>query len=188
MPLYETVFIARQDIPAQEAEALAEKYSGIVSEHGGSVARREYWGLRTLAYRIKKNRKGHYTMFHLDAPPEAVSEMERNMRLDENILRYLTIRSDTLDDKPSIIMQGRVAREERTRHGKVEVGVGTAKSPINAPSSKTDDLEKKDETIVKTSDEVKKSSINASSSKADDPEKKDETIVKTSDEVKGESV
>ena len=114
MPLYETVFIARQDIPAQEAEALAEKYSGIVSEQWGSVARQEYWGLRTLAYRIKKNRKGHYTMLHLDAPVQAVSEMERNMRLDENILRYLTIRSDTLDDKPSIIMQGRVAREERT--------------------------------------------------------------------------
>ena len=115
MPLYETVFIARQDIPAQEAEALAERFSGIVTEGGGSVARCEYWGLRTLAYRIKKNRKGHYTMLHIDAPSDAVSEMERNMRLNEDVLRYLTIRTESLDENPSIIMQGRTAREERSR-------------------------------------------------------------------------
>ena len=154
MPLYETVFIARQDIPAQEADALAEKYSSIVSEHGGSVARREYWGLRTLAYRIKKNRKGHYTMFHLDAPSAAVSEMERNMRLDEDILRYLTIRSETLDDKPSVIMQGRTAREERTRHETGGVRRGTSDGSSKAPSSGTDDPKKEDETIVKKNDGV----------------------------------
>ena len=112
MPLYETVFIARQDIPAQEAEVLAEKFSGIVSDNGGSVSRREYWGLRNLAYRIKKNRKGHYTMLHLDAPASAISEMERNMRLDEDVLRYLTIRMDELDQNDSIMMQGRVREEQ----------------------------------------------------------------------------
>jgi len=167
MPLYETVFIARQDIPAQEADALAEKYSGIVSEHGGLVARREYWGLRTLAYRIKKNRKGHYTMFHLDAPAEAVSEMERNMRLDEDILRYLTIRSDSLDDKPSVIMQSRTAREERTRQDtggdrrqertRQDTGGArpeTADSSSKAPSSGADDPKKEDGIIVKENDEV----------------------------------
>ena len=115
MPLYETVFIARQDIPAQEAEGLAERFSDIVTESGGSVARCEYWGLRTLAYRIKKNRKGHYTMLHIDAPSDAVSEMERNMRLNEDVLRYLTIRMESLDESPSIIMQSRIAREERSR-------------------------------------------------------------------------
>ena len=115
MPLYETVFIARQDIPAQEAEALADRFSGIVTESGGSVARCEYWGLRTLAYRIKKNRKGHYAMLHIDASPDAVQEMERNMRLNEDVLRYLTIRTESHDENPSIIMQGRTAREERSR-------------------------------------------------------------------------
>ena len=119
MTLYETVFIARQDIPAQEAEALADRFSGIVTESGGSVERCEYWGLRTLAYRIKKNRKGHYAMLHIDAPPDAVKEMERNMRLDEDVLRYLTIRTASLDQNPSIIMQARTAREERTRRDTV---------------------------------------------------------------------
>ena len=113
MPLYETVFIARQDIPVQEAEELAEKFSNIVGNNGGTVERREYWGLRNLAYRIKKNRKGHYTMLHIDAPPPAVAEMERNMRIDEDILRYLTIRADNLEEGPSVMMQTRATREER---------------------------------------------------------------------------
>ena len=114
MPLYETVFIARQDIPAQEAEELGEKYSNIVGDNGGAVGRREYWGLRNLAYRIKKNRKGHYTMLHIDAPALAVAEMERNMRIDENVLRYLTIRADELDEGPSVMMQNRRPRDDRT--------------------------------------------------------------------------
>jgi len=113
MPLYETVFIARQDIPAQEAEELGEKFSNIVGDNGGTVERREYWGLRNLAYRIKKNRKGHYTMLHIDAPAPAVAEMERNMRIDEDILRYLTIRADELDEGPSVMMQNRRPREDR---------------------------------------------------------------------------
>ena len=113
MPLYETVFIARQDIPAQEAEELGEKYSNIVGDNGGAVGRREYWGLRNLAYRIKKNRKGHYTMLHIDAPAPAVAEMERNMRIDENVLRYLTIRADELDEGPSVMMQNRRPRDDR---------------------------------------------------------------------------
>ena len=139
MPLYETVFIARQDIPAQEAEALVDRFSGIVIESGGSVERSEYWGLRTLAYRIKKNRKGHYAMLHIDAPPDAVQEMERNMRLDEDVLRYLTIRTESLDEDPSIIMQSRTAREERSRRDSVstkggpDVGKGEAKKSAAEP-------------------------------------------------------
>jgi small subunit ribosomal protein S6 len=113
MPLYETVFIARQDIPVQEAEELAEKFSTIVGNNGGTIERCEYWGLRSLAYRIKKNRKGHYTMLHIDAPAQAVAEMERNMRIDEDILRYLTVRTDKLDEGPSIMMQNRRLREDR---------------------------------------------------------------------------
>ena len=146
MPLYETVFIARQDIPAQEAEALADRFSGIVTESGGSVERREYWGLRTLAYRIKKNRKGHYAMLHIDASPDAVQEMERNMRLDEDVLRYLTIRTESLDENPSIIMQGRTAREERSRRDGVgtKSGPGVVKADANKSESKSVANDKRD--------------------------------------------
>ena len=115
MPLYESVFIARQDIPAQEVEALSERFQGIIAEQGGEVARREYWGLKNLAYRIKKNRKGHYTMFQMDAPAAAIQEMERNMRISEDVLRYMTVRIEAFDDEPSAMMQTRSAREERRR-------------------------------------------------------------------------
>ena len=115
MPLYESVFIARQDVSAQEVEALTERFQGIISEFGGEIARHEYWGLKGLAYRIKKNRKGHYTMLRMDAPPAAVQEMERNMRISEDILRYLTVRVDALDEEPSTMMQTRSARDERRR-------------------------------------------------------------------------
>lgn len=115
MPLYESVFIARQDIPAQEVEALAERFAGVIAEQGGAVARREYWGLKNMAYRIGKNRKGHYTMFHIDAPAAAVLEMERTMRIDENVLRYMSLRLDELPTEPSIMMQTRAARDDRRR-------------------------------------------------------------------------
>lgn len=109
MPLYESVFIARQDISAQQADALADTFSDLISQNGGKVEKRETWGLRSLAYKIKKNRKGHYVLFNLDAPAEAVHEMERQMRLHEDILRYMTIRVDELEEGPSAAM--------RTRHG-----------------------------------------------------------------------
>lgn len=115
MPLYESVFIARQDIPAQEVEALAERFAAVIADQGGAVARREYWGLKNMAYRIGKNRKGHYTMFHIDAPPAAVLEMERTMRIDENVLRYMSLRLDELPAEPSIMMQTRAARDDRRR-------------------------------------------------------------------------
>src|SRR5690606_40511066 len=101
MPFYETVFIARQDISAQQVEALADQFAEIVSQNGGEIKKREYWGLRNLAYRIKKNRKGHYVLFNIDAPPAAVAEMERNMRINEDILRYQSVRVDELDEGPS---------------------------------------------------------------------------------------
>jgi small subunit ribosomal protein S6 len=115
MPLYENVFIARQDISAAQVEALADTFAGIVAAQGGQVAKREYWGLRNLAYRIKKNRKGHYVLFNLDAPPAAIAELERNMRINEDILRYLTIRVDALEEGPSAVMQSRGRGEERDR-------------------------------------------------------------------------
>jgi small subunit ribosomal protein S6 len=115
MPFYENVFVARQDISSTQVEALAETLAQIVTQQGGQVAKREYWGLRNLAYRIKKNRKGHYMLFNLDAPPAAVSELERNMRINEDVLRYLTIRVEALEEGPSVVMQNRGRGDERDR-------------------------------------------------------------------------
>ena len=115
MPFYENVFIARQDISAAQVEALADTFTGIVAAQGGQVTKREYWGLRNLAYRIKKNRKGHYVLFNLDAPPPAVNELERNMRINEDVLRYITVRVEALEEGPSAVMQNRGRSDERDR-------------------------------------------------------------------------
>src|SRR5579872_4241191 len=115
MPFYENVFIARQDVSAAQVEALADTFANLVGEHGGKVTKREYWGLRNLSYRIKKNRKGHYVLFNLDAPPAAVNELERNMRINEDVLRYITVRVDELEEGPSAVMQNRGRGEERER-------------------------------------------------------------------------
>src|SRR5215472_18792021 len=115
MPFYENVFIARQDISSAQVEALADAFTQIVAQQGGQVAKREYWGLRNISYRIKKNRKGHYVLFNLDAPPAAVSELERNMRINEDVVRYLTVRVDALEEGPSVVMQNRGRGDERDR-------------------------------------------------------------------------
>ena len=113
MPFYESVFIARQDISPAQAETLADTFTGIVKERGGDVTKREYWGLRSISYRIKKNRKGHYVLLNLDAPPAAVQEMERNMRLNEDVLRFMTVRVEELEAGPSMMMQRREERSDR---------------------------------------------------------------------------
>ena len=115
MPFYENVFIARQDVSAGQVESLVGTFTGIVAEQGGKVAKTEYWGLKNLSFRVKKNRKGHYVLLNLDAPPKAVAELERNMRINEDVLRYLTVRVDALEEGPSIQMQARSARRERSR-------------------------------------------------------------------------
>ena len=117
MPLYESTFIARHDMSTQQVEGLAESFTNIIKENGGEVAKTEFWGLKSLAYRIKKNRKGHYVFFNVDAPSAAVHEFERNLRLNEDILRYLTVRVDELDPEPSAMMQARASRDERSRRG-----------------------------------------------------------------------
>ena len=115
MPFYENVFIARQDISAAQVDALADAFTALVGEQGGQVTKRAYWGLRNLAYRIKKNRKGHYVLFNLDAPPAAVNELERTMRINEDVLRYLTVRVEELEAGPSAVMLNRGRGEERDR-------------------------------------------------------------------------
>jgi small subunit ribosomal protein S6 len=117
MPLYESVFIARQDISAGQVDALADEMEKLITDNGGSVARREYWGLRNLAYRMKKNRKGHYILFNLDAPSEAIQEMERNLRLHEDVLRYITIRLEALRDEASPMVYGKGERDRAERRG-----------------------------------------------------------------------
>ncbi len=115
MPFYESVFIARQDVSTSQVETMVESFSTIIKERGGDVKKHEYWGLRNLTYRIKKNRKGHYVLLNIDAPPPAVHEMERTMRLSEDILRYLTVRVDALEEGPSAMMQRRDERSDRDR-------------------------------------------------------------------------
>ncbi|CBS86963.1 30S ribosomal protein S6 [Azospirillum lipoferum] len=117
MALYECVLIARQDISAAQAEQLSEQFAQIVRDNGGTIAKSEYWGLKTLTYKIKKNRKGHYTLFNIDAPAAAVAEMERNMSISEDVLRFMTVRVDALDANPSAMMQSRNERSERGDRG-----------------------------------------------------------------------
>ena len=104
MPFYETVFIARQDLSPAQVEALTEGFVKIIKDGGGKVHKTENWGLRSLAYRIQKNRKGHYVLIETDTPPEALHEMERNLRLSEDVLRYLTVREEKLSEGPSAIL------------------------------------------------------------------------------------
>ena len=115
MPYYESVIIARQDMSGTQVEALADQLAAVVEERGGSIAKREHWGLKNLAFRMKKNRKGHYVMFDLDAPSDAIQEMERQMRLSEDVLRYMTIRIEKIEEEPSAMMQARSSRDDRRR-------------------------------------------------------------------------
>jgi len=115
MRCYEHTFIARQDLSPQQAQALADTYSGVLTEHGAEVTKSEYWGLRNLSYRIRKNRKGHYLHLNVRASADAISELERQERLSDDVLRYLTVKVDQLDEAPSMVMQSRSSREERTR-------------------------------------------------------------------------
>jgi small subunit ribosomal protein S6 len=124
MPLYENVFIARQDISGAQVDALADGFTQLIAEQGGEIKKREYWGLRNLAYRMKKNRKGHYVLFNIDAPAPAIAELERTMRINEDVLRYLTLRVDQLEEAPSPVMQSRGSREDRPRRDRDRYGEG----------------------------------------------------------------
>ncbi len=113
MALYETVFIARQDVTSAQVDTMAEEFASIVTANQGTVVKTENWGLRTLAYRMNKNRKGHYVLFQLDAPHAAVAELERNMSLNEDILRFLTLKVEEHEVEPSAVMQSKNDRGDR---------------------------------------------------------------------------
>ena len=116
MPLYEHVFLARQDVSGQQVEALVEQFKSVIETNGGKVSKVEPWGLKSLTFRIRKNRKAHFTLMNIDAPSAAVSEMERQQRINEDVLRVLTIRVDELEEGPSAMMQKR-DRDDRGDRG-----------------------------------------------------------------------
>ena len=126
MPLYEHVFMVRQDVTSQQVEGMIEQFRNVIETNGGLIRKAEMWGVKSLAYRIKKNRKAHFTLFGLDAPPAAVAEMERQMRINEDILRFVTIKVDAIDDAPSVMMQkrDRDERKDRERRRRDEEGYG----------------------------------------------------------------
>ena len=119
MALYEHVYMARQDVTAQQVEALTEQFKSIITAGGGKVAKVEYWGVKSLAFRIKKNRKAHFTLLNIDAPSAAVNEMERQMGISEDILRFMTVKVDAHEDGPSAMMRKRddSDREDRMDRG-----------------------------------------------------------------------
>lgn len=156
MPYYETVFILRQDISATQVETIADSMAEIITGDGGKLARREYWGLKNMAYRMKKNKKGHYVLFNYDAKIEAVREMERLMGLNEDILRVLTLRTDDLPEEPSVVMANRNdrgGRYSRERSDRPRGDAGGAKKP-DTPVAEAKDEKPKPETAPAEGEKV----------------------------------
>ncbi len=117
MPQYEHVFLSRQDVSSQQVESMTQEFSRIIEGLGGKIQKTEQWGLKTLAYKIKKNRKAHYTMLHIDAPHEAVAEMERQMGLSQDVLRILTLKVEAFETEPSAMMRKSDRDDRRGRRG-----------------------------------------------------------------------
>ena len=136
MRLYESVFIARQDITSAQVEAMADDFAEIITSAGGSIKKREYWGLRSLAYRIKKNRKGHYVMFNMETEPDALREYERIMGLNEDILRFLNLNIKEIEDGPSIMLQAKTERSSRGQRDYSDANVQDDKT--DSPESSED--------------------------------------------------
>ncbi|MFN0219155.1 MAG: 30S ribosomal protein S6 [Hyphomicrobium sp.] len=116
MPLYEHTFLARQDVTQAQVEALMKEFQGVIEEGQGKVTKQEYWGLKTLAFKIKKNRKAHYAFFNVDSPPAAVAEMERRMGINGDVMRFLTVRVEELETEPSAQMR-KSDRDDRGDRG-----------------------------------------------------------------------
>ena len=112
MPMYEHVYLARPDVSAQQVEDLTNQFKGVIEGLGGKVTKTEYWGLKSLSFRVKKNRKAHYTLLNVEAPPAAITEVERQERINEDVLRFMTIRVEELEEGPSAMMR-KAERDER---------------------------------------------------------------------------
>jgi len=124
MPFYENVFVARQDLTPAKVTELTNKFVAAIEAKGGKVTKREDWGLRNLAYKIQKNRKGYYTLMNIDAPAEAVVEMERLMRLDENLLRYLTVKVKALEEGPSAMLESKSKKAKADDKFEIDIAEG----------------------------------------------------------------
>ncbi len=126
MALYEHVFLARQDVTAQQVDALTEQMKSVITAGGGSVPKVEYWGVKSLAYRVKKNRRAHFTLMNIDAPPAAVTEMERQMRINEDVIRLITVCVDAHEEGPSAMLRKREDsdRDDRGERGERRGGGG----------------------------------------------------------------
>jgi len=148
MPLYESVFIARNDVTQAQVDAVADQVAGILTEQGGDVKKREYWGLRGLAYRIKKNRKGHYMLLGIDASPAAMQEVERQLGLNEDVLRVLTLRVEAIDEAPSAILSRRGEERDRDR------GFRGPRPPGRFTSGRRDRGDEREEFRARPRDEV----------------------------------
>jgi small subunit ribosomal protein S6 len=123
MPLYEHVFLARQDVTAQQVEELTAQFKGVIEGLGGKITKSEYWGVKGLSFRMNKNRKAHFTLLNVDAPPAALNEVERQERLSEDVLRFMTIRVDELEEGPSAMMR-KSDRDDRGDRGFGDRGFG----------------------------------------------------------------
>jgi small subunit ribosomal protein S6 len=121
MALYESVFIARQDVSSNQVDEFTQAFTKVIEDNDGKVTKTENWGLRNLAYKIKKNRKGHYVLFNVDAPAKAIEELERAMRFNEDVIRYLTVKVEELEDGPSAMMERR-GRDDRGGRGRDDRG------------------------------------------------------------------
>jgi small subunit ribosomal protein S6 len=160
MPHYESVFLVRPDVSSSQVEALAQEMSTIIEQNGGNVPKVEHWGLKNLSYRIKKNRKAYYVLFNIAAPHEAVAEMERNMRIHEDVLRHLTLRMDELEEGASIMMQNKASRDERGPRGGKRPDERKAEEPkaeeakAEEPKAEETKAEEADDSAAKPADEA----------------------------------
>jgi small subunit ribosomal protein S6 len=152
MPLYEHVFLARQDLSPQQVEELATQYKAVVEQMGGKVPKTEYWGAKSLAYRIRKNRKAHFTMFNIDAPAAAIRELERQESINEDVLRYLTVRVEELEEGPSAMMRkadrDREREEREGREAGAAAGGGRRRRERDEERRPRDDAENGNEAVT----------------------------------------
>ena len=133
MRLYESVIIARQDVSTTQVETLIDEFSAIIEKAGGSIHKKEFWGLRGLAYRIKKNRKGHYVMLNIETDSETLNEFERIMGLNEDVLRFMTIAIEDVDPEPSVMMQVKTERGGKERRDDRRDDRSRSKTSEDAP-------------------------------------------------------
>ena len=192
MPLYEHVLLGRQDISPQQFEGLIETYQTIIKDSGGSIEKTELWGLKNLAYKIKKNRKAHFALMNIDSPHEAVAEMERQMGLSTDVIRFLTLRVDELEGGPSAMMKRGSDRDDRRggrrdrdhdRGPRGRPDDRSARPAAAAPAQPASDGAGKAATAEKTGDTPEKAAATDQVEKTDNSPKSDTVSTESKDQV-----